>query len=104
MRYLIDIVMVEDAVKVLVDVVEHVDHLHGRAVVAEGGETHDVAEINSHLLKQLRLHSAGLLQGTHHWAEEEGEPSLINDVQIATSCSYIYVLLQSWGEKILNIP
>lgn len=43
--------VVKDAVKVLVDVVEHVDHLHGGAVVAEGGESHNVAEIDAHLLK-----------------------------------------------------
>lgn len=61
--------VVEDAVKVLVDVVEHVHHLHGGAVVAEGGEAHNVAEIDGHLLKQLWFHSARLLQGTHHWAE-----------------------------------
>lgn len=68
--YLIDIMMVEDAVKVLVDLVEHVDHLHGGAVVAEGGESHNVTEIDGHLLKQLWLHFARLLQRTHHWAEE----------------------------------
>lgn len=62
--------VVKDAVKVLVDVIEHVDHLHGGAVVAEGGESHNVAEINGHFLKQLWLHSACLLQWAHHWAEE----------------------------------
>ena len=62
--------VVKDAVKVLVDVIEHVNHLHGGAEVAEGGESHNVTEINGHLLKQLRLHSTCLLQWTHHWAEE----------------------------------
>lgn len=51
LKYLVDIMVVKDAVKVLVDVVEHVDHLHGGAVVAEGGESHNVAEIDAHLLK-----------------------------------------------------
>lgn len=60
--YLIHIVMVQNAVKVLVDLVQHVYHLHGGAVVTEGGEAHDVAEIDGHLLKQLGLHSACLLQ------------------------------------------
>jgi len=54
--------VVEDAVKVLVDVVEHVHHLDGGAVVAEGGESHNVAEVDGHLLKQLRFHFARLLQ------------------------------------------
>lgn len=62
MRHLVDIVMVEDAVEVFVDVVEHVDHLHGSAVVAEGGESHDVAEIDGDLLEQLWFHFACLLQ------------------------------------------
>ncbi len=66
--------VVKDAVKVLVDVVEHVDYLHRSAVVAEGGESHNVAEIDGHLLKQLWFHSTRLLQWTHHWAEEtQGE-------------------------------
>lgn len=64
--------VVKNAVKVLVDVVEHVHHLHGRAVVAERGEAHDVAEIDGDLLKQLRLHFARLLQGAHHRAGGRG--------------------------------
>lgn len=64
--------MVKDAVKVLVDVVEHVDHFHGRAVVAECGEAHDVTEVDGDLLKQLWLHFARLLQGAHHRAEGRG--------------------------------
>lgn len=63
--------VVEDAVKVFVDVVEHIHHLHRGAVVAEGCKSHDVTEVDGHLLKQLRFHFARLLQGTHHWAEGE---------------------------------
>lgn len=62
--------MVQDAVKVLVDLVQHVHHLHGGAVVTESGESHDVAEIDGHLLEQLGHHSARLLQRAHHGAEE----------------------------------
>ena len=69
-NYLVYIMVVQDPVKVLVDVVEHVHHLHGRAVLAQGGEAHDVAEVDRHLIKQLWFHTARLLQGTHHWAEE----------------------------------
>lgn len=64
--------MVKDAVKVLVDVVEHVDHFHGRAVVAQCGEAHDVTEVDGDLLKQLWLYFARLLQGTHHRAVGRG--------------------------------
>ena len=52
--------MVQDAVKVLIDLIEHVNHFHGGAVVAKGGESHNVAEIDAHLLKQLWLYSACL--------------------------------------------
>lgn len=71
-NYLVDIVMVKNAVKVLVDVIEHVDHFHGRAVVAQCGEAHDVTEIDGDLFKQLWLHFARLFQGAHHWAEGQG--------------------------------
>lgn len=88
--------VVEDAVKVLVDVVEHVNHLHGGAVVAEGGESHNVAEIDGHLLKQLWLHSAGLLQWTHHRAEEtrERETVMLNDgFKLHYNCCQLYLFL-----------
>lgn len=57
---------VEDAVKAFVHVVEHVHHLHGRTVVAEGSEAHNIAKVDSNLIKQLRLHATRLLQGAHH--------------------------------------
>lgn len=53
--------MVQDAVKVLIDLIEHVHHLHGGAVVAEGGESHNVTEVDGHFFEQLWLHSACLL-------------------------------------------
>lgn len=59
--YLVHIVVVDDAVEALVDVVQHVHHLHGRAVLAQSGEAHDVAEINGHLVVQLWLHHTALL-------------------------------------------
>lgn len=65
--YLVDVVVVQDAVEAFVDVVEHVHHLHGGAVLAQRGEADDVAEINAHLVVQLRLHHTGLLQALHHW-------------------------------------
>lgn len=65
--------VVEYTVKVFVDVVEHVHHLHGGAVVAEGGEAHDVTEVDGHLLKELGLDFARLLQRAHHRAEGGGE-------------------------------
>lgn len=54
--------VVQDAVKVLVDVIEHVNHLHGGAVAAKGGESDNVAEIDGDLLKELWFHFPRLLQ------------------------------------------
>lgn len=70
LSYLVDIMVIENAVKVLVDFVEHINHLHGGAVVAEGSESHNITEIDGDLLEQLWLHTARFLQGTHHWAME----------------------------------
>lgn len=58
--------MVHDAVKSFVDVVEHVHYFHRCAVLAQSGETNYVTEIYGHFLIQLRLHHAGLLQAFHH--------------------------------------
>lgn len=68
MFYLINIVVVDDAVKAFVDVVKHVHNLHGCAILAESGKANDVAEIYGHLFIQLRLHHAGLLKAFHHRA------------------------------------
>lgn len=60
--YLVDVVVVYDVIKAFVDVIEHVHHLHGGAVLADGGEAHDVAEVNGDLLVQFWLHDALLFQ------------------------------------------
>lgn len=80
--------VVKDAVKVLVDVVEHVDHLHGRAVVAQCGEAHDVTEIDGDLLKQLWLHFARLLQGAHHRAggRDGGNGTVMDSAWLPQGC------------------
>lgn len=66
--HLVDIMMVEDAIEVFINVIEHVHHLHWGAVVAKGGETHNITKIDSDFIKQLRLHNPSLLQRAHHWA------------------------------------
>lgn len=60
-RYLVDVMVVDDAVKALVDVIEHVHNFHRCAVLAQSGETDDVTEVYRDLLVQLRLHHTGLL-------------------------------------------
>lgn len=58
--------VVDDAVEALVDVLEHVHDFHGRAVLAQSGETDYVTEIYGHFLVQLWLHQTSLLQAFHH--------------------------------------
>lgn len=69
-QYLVHVVVVDDAVKALVDVVEHVHNFHRCAVLAQSGETNYVTEVYCDFLVQLRLHRAGLLQAFHHWATQ----------------------------------
>lgn len=54
--------VVHNLVKALVDVVEHVHHLHGCAILADGGEAHNVTEVDCDFFVQLWLHDAFLLQ------------------------------------------
>lgn len=61
MTHLVDIMMVKDAVKIVVNVIQHVHHLHGRAVVAECGKTHNVTKVDADFIKELRLHASGFL-------------------------------------------
>lgn len=75
--HLIDVVVVENAIEVLVDVVEHVHHLHGCAVMAEGREAHNVAEVDGDLVIQLRLHTARLLQRANHRPKRDRTESLM---------------------------
>lgn len=49
-NYLTDIMIV------IVDVIKHVHHLCGCAEVAQCGETHNIAEVNGNLVKELRFH------------------------------------------------
>lgn len=60
-RHLIDIMMVKDAVEVFVNVIEHVHHFHGCAIMAKGSETHNITKVDSDLFKQLWIHNASLL-------------------------------------------
>ena len=64
--YLVHIVGFYGGVKHGVEVVEEGDDLHGRAHGGDGGEAHDVAEVDSHLLKRLRLHRLPAHQALRH--------------------------------------
>ena len=58
--------VVQNVVKVLVDVIEHVHHFHGGTVLTDGSEPYNVTEVDGDFLVQLRLHEAFLLQRLDH--------------------------------------
>lgn len=50
---LVHIILLDAGVEQLVELVEHVDHLHGGAVGRELGEADDVAEVHGHTVEVL---------------------------------------------------
>lgn len=70
--HLVDVVVTEHSVKQRVEVVEQVDHLDGVTEGGDGGETHDVTEVDGHLVKILWLHCATGLESLCHRSEAEG--------------------------------
>ena len=64
--HLVDIVSSDDIVKERVEAVEEVDDLDGGALGTDLGESHDVAEVDGYLVKQLRLHWFAQLQILSH--------------------------------------
>lgn len=58
--------VIENVVKTLIDVIEHVHHFHGRAVFADSGETYNVTEVDCNFLIQFGFHNAFLLQRLYH--------------------------------------
>lgn len=56
----------EHGVKQRVEIIEQVDDLDGVTERGDGGETHDVTEVDGHLVKVLWLHGAPSLQSLGH--------------------------------------
>lgn len=50
-NHLVNIMMVKNVVKVLVDIIQHIYHLHRGAVFAECGEANNVTEVDSDFFK-----------------------------------------------------
>lgn len=50
-NHLVNIMMVKNVVKVLVDIIQHIYHLHRSAVFAECGEANNVTEVDSDFFK-----------------------------------------------------
>ena len=70
-----DLVHVQDAALVVearVQLVEHGDDLHGRALRTHGREAHDVREQHGYVLKLARRHGLALPQPLGHVAREDG--------------------------------
>ena len=65
-EYLVNIVAFDGGVEHGVEVVQQTDDLHGCAQRRDGGEAHDVAEVDGDLGERLRLHVAAHLQTLRH--------------------------------------
>lgn len=66
---LVDVMVTEHSVKQSVEVIEKVDHLDGITEGGDGGETHNVTEVDCHLVKVLWLHCGTGFQSLCHRAE-----------------------------------
>lgn len=73
---LVDVVVTEHGVKQRVEVIEKVDHLDGITERGDSGETHNVAEVDRHLVEVLGLHRGPGLQGLSHRTEDGGAEML----------------------------
>ena len=58
--------IVDGGVKHGVEVIEEVHHLHGSGVCRDGGEAHDVGEVDCDVTERLSLHSVAQLQVLCH--------------------------------------
>lgn len=68
-QHLVDVVVADNRVKDGVEIVEEVDHLDGFTVGRDGGEAHDVAEVNGHAAKMLWFDYAANFQSLGHRPE-----------------------------------
>ena len=66
---LVDVVVGEHGVEQRVEVVEQVHHLDGVAERGNGGEAHNVAEVDGDLVEVLGLHRGASLQRLRHRAD-----------------------------------
>lgn len=85
--------MIDNAVKALVDVVEHVHDFHRCAVLAQSGETDNVAKIYCHFLVQLWLHNTGLLQAFHHRATQREKRTETKQDDVSDESTFHHSLL-----------
>lgn len=67
--HLVDVVQSDDGIEERVEVVEEVDHLDGVAESRDGGEAHDVAEVQRDLTEMLGFDGFARLQRLSHGPE-----------------------------------
>lgn len=67
--HLVNIMVSKNSIKQRVKVIQKVNHFNGFTEGWNGCETHNVIEVDGHLVKILRFHSATSLEGFCHWTE-----------------------------------
>ena len=60
--YLVDVEHLEASIETHVEVVQHVDDLHGRGLGRYRGETHDIAKVDRYAIELLGLYLFTTLQ------------------------------------------
>lgn len=69
-KHLVDVVVANDGIKDRIESVKELNHLNGFTVGRDGGEAHDVAEVNRHAVKMLWFNSAANFKSLGHGPEE----------------------------------
>lgn len=59
---LVDIMVAEYSIKQCVEVIQKINHFNGITERGDGGETHNVAEVDCHLIEVLWLHCGASLE------------------------------------------
>lgn len=92
--HLVDIMQSNDSIKECVEVIEQVDHLDGFAESWDGGEAHDVTEVQSDLAEMLGFDGLACLQCLSHrpeggrWWVDDGHQrfNLISTFTVIIDC------------------
>ena len=81
--------VVDGGVKHGVEVIEEVHHLHGSGVCRDGGEAHDVGEVDCDVTERLSLYSVAQLQVLCHSSGVEERVKQNNHYEFLTERSMI---------------
>lgn len=67
--HFVDIMLSDDGIKECVEVIEQVNHLDGFTESWDGGEAHDVTEVQCDLVEMLGFDRFACFQCLGHWPE-----------------------------------